>query len=254
MSHPVSDEINRSGSHASGTADCQVCAAIAAMVRGGGLRIGSARLPWAGRLPPIHDRREVRSRQTILRPGETLEGVPVICDGWAARVARLSDGRRQILSFLLPGDLVSASAVFASSVNFYVESITAVTHANFIREEFQAKLLGEPKNIKALMGICVAEQEEADRLVADLGRRRAEERLARLFLHLMERLKMRDMVQDHAFALPLRQSHMADATGLTPVHVNRVLGTLRDDGIIELSGGTLRIANLLKLQRLADVN
>jgi CRP-like cAMP-binding protein len=70
----------------------------------------------------------------------------------------------------------------------------------------------------------------------------------------MERLKMRDMVQDHAFALPLRQSHMADATGLTPVHVNRVLGTLRDDGIIELSGGTLRIANLLKLQRLADVN
>jgi CRP-like cAMP-binding protein len=105
----------------------------------------------------------------------------------------------------------------------------------------------------ALVSACLAEKEEVDQLATNLGRRRAEERIARLFLHLKERLEMRGLVRDQSFALPLRQQHIADATGLTSVHVNRVIGALRNDGIIELANGMLKIANLAGLQRVADL-
>ena len=232
---------------------CPVCAALDSLINGE-LVSGSSPLLWPGRLPPQRDQQAARSRQTIYQPGEKLDGVPVVCDGWAARVSRLSDGRRQILSFVLPGDLVSTSALFAGSLNFHVEAITAVRYARYNRAEFIAKLAAEPNLVKALMKICFAEKDEADRLVTDLGRRRAEERLARLFLHLMARLEMRGMVRNQSFALPLRQQHIADAAGLTPVHVNRVIGALRGDGIIELAHGVLKVVNLARLQRLADLN
>jgi CRP/FNR family transcriptional regulator len=208
---------------------------------------------WLERLPLRRGQQSARPRQTFYRASEALDGVPVICDGWAARVSRLSDGRRQILSFVLPGDLVSTDAVFAGSLNFFVEAISAVRHSRYDRADFNERLAAEPNLIKILMGICLAEKEEIDQLATNLGRRRAEERIARLFLHLMERLDARGLVRDQSFALPLRQQHIADATGLTPVHVNRVLGTLRGDGLIEMSNGVLKIANLAGLQRLADL-
>src|SRR5207245_2818701 len=73
---------------------------------------------WPDLLPLPRNQQSARPRQTIYRAGDLLDGVPVICDGWAARVIRLSDGRRQILSFVLPGSLVSTSAVFSGSLNF----------------------------------------------------------------------------------------------------------------------------------------
>jgi CRP/FNR family transcriptional regulator len=208
---------------------------------------------WLERLPLRRSQQSARSRQTIYRAGEPLNGLPVICDGWAARVSRLSDGRRQILSIVLPGDLVSTNAVFVGSLNFFVEAITAVRHSCFDRSDFNARLAAKPSLIKALVAASLAEKEEIDQLAINLGRRRAEERIARLFLYLMERLKMRGLVRDNSFALPLRQQHIADATGLTPVHVNRVLGALRSDGLIEISGGILKITNLAALQRAADL-
>ena len=208
---------------------------------------------WLERLPLRRSYQVARPRQTIYRAGEALDGVPIICDGWAARVSRLSDGRRQILSFVLPGDLVSTNAVFAGSLNFFVEAITTVRHSSYDRADLNERLGAEPSLIKILVGACLAEKDEIDQLATNLGRRRAEERIARLFLHLKERLDARGLVRDQSFALPLRQQHIADATGLTPVHVNRVLGALRTEGLIELSSGILKIANPAGLQRIADL-
>jgi len=240
--HPVSEK-----------SACPVCAALDSLVHSE-LSSVSSPLLWPGRLPPQRDQQAARPRQTIFQPGETLDGVQIICDGWAARVSRLSDGRRQILSFVLPGDLVSTRSLFAGSLNFYVEAITAVRYACYRRAEFIAKLAAEPNLVMALIRINLAEKDEADRLAADLGRRRAEERLARLFLQLMARLEIRGLVRDQSFALPLRQQHIADATGLTSVHVNRVIGALRGDGLIELAHGVLKVTNLAQLRRLADLN
>ncbi len=211
-----------------------------------------SREPWPRLLELRRAEVTTRPRQTIYRAGDVLEGVPVVCDGWAARVSRLSNGRRQILSFVLPGDLVSTNAVFAESLNFFVEAITAVRYSAYDRPHLSESLGSSPQLVRALVGACLAEKDEADQLATNLGRRRAEERIARLFLHLQERLETRGLALNGALPIPLRQQQIADATGLTPVHVNRVIGSMRSHGLIEMADGILKIANLSALQRLAD--
>jgi CRP/FNR family transcriptional regulator len=208
---------------------------------------------WPERLPPEQCAKVFRARQTIYRAGETLNGVPMVSEGWAATVSRLSDGRRQILSFLLPGTLVSTTAVFVDRLNFYVEAITAVRYCSYDRTYLNQSLAADPNLIRAMAKTCLFEKEQAEQLVTNLGRRRAEERIAHLFLNLRARLKWRGLVRDDSFELPLRQQHIADATGLTPVHVNRVLGSLRKARLITICDGILKITDFAGLQRLADL-
>src|SRR5882724_8836074 len=84
---------------------------------------------WQRVFPLQLERQLIRSRHCIYRAGDILEGIPVVHSGWAARVRRLSDGRRQILSFILPGDLISAGAVFSDRLSFFVDAITDVRYA-----------------------------------------------------------------------------------------------------------------------------
>ncbi|MGZ5178647.1 MAG: Crp/Fnr family transcriptional regulator [Burkholderiales bacterium] len=83
-----------------------------------------------------------------------------------------------------------------------------------------------------------------------LGQRSAEERVAYLFLHLTQRVAGQSVICENRYPFPLRQQHIADAVGLTPVHVSRVMSLFRDRGIIELSNGVLQVLNLSELERL----
>ena len=168
------------------------------------------------------------------------------------RVNRLADGRRQILSFLIPGDLFSATAPFQDSFNFHVQ---AVTHVRFglIKRAVIISRLDDAKALQALAGICIAERNEADQLLTDLGQRTAVARIARLLLYLLERLTSRGMVQELTFGFPLRQQHIADAVGLTTVHVDRVISMFRKSGLIEIESGQLKILNLKQLQHAGEM-
>jgi CRP-like cAMP-binding protein len=208
--------------------------------------------PWPFKLPAHQRTRAVRARHVIYRAGDPLEGVPVIVDGWAACISRLSNGRRQILNFLLPGDMVCANAVFTGRLSFFVEAITAVRCFAYDRHDFLGAMASEPGAFNALIRTFLSEKSQADELVTDLGCRSAPERIARLILHLLRRLELRGQVIDGACAVPLRQQHMADTTGLTSVYVNRVLRSFRADGLLELSGGRLRVLDLAALRRVAD--
>ncbi len=87
-------------------------------------------------------------------------------------------------------------------------------------------------------------------LLAVLGQRSAEERIAYLFLHLIPRIAARTVVRDQRYPFPLRQQHIADTVGLTPVHVSRVLGMFRDRRILTLSDGTLHVTDQQQLERI----
>ena len=93
---------------------------------------------------------------------------------------------------------------------------------------------------------------QGDQLALDLGRRTADERIARLILNLAPRLAKRGMANGPAMDFPLRQRHIADATGLTPVHVSKVLGEFQRAGLIEISSRSLTIINETELRRAAD--
>jgi CRP-like cAMP-binding protein len=228
-------------------------AAEAGITSGDAAGPDKSRGAWQRAFPLQQERHLIKARHNIYRAGENLSGVPIVHSGWAARVRRLPDGRRQILSFILPGELISAGAVFADRLSFHVEAITDVRYAVYRRTEPAELLTRDPDLLQALISGCLAEKAELEELATDLGRRRAEERIARLFLQLRNRLQALGQAPGMSFDMPLRQQHIADATGMTVIHVGRVMGALRNDGIIQLSGGVLAITDLAALKRLAEV-
>src|SRR5690606_34307707 len=136
-----------------------------------------------------------------------------------------------------------------------VEAITDVRYRNFNRTELKSLICSHPDMLERFSAAWVEERSRADQLIVDLGRRTADERIARLILSLGERLARRNMVRESPleFAFPLRQHHIADATGLTSVHVSKVLTEFRRDGLIKLSDRSLTILEEARFRRIAHM-
>jgi CRP/FNR family transcriptional regulator, anaerobic regulatory protein len=183
------------------------------------------------------------------------DAVPIICSGWAASVTMLPDGRRQILSFLLPGDVISAGSLFAPRPRRVIQAITDVQYRKFRRHELKVILLKRQDFLDKVLTTWVEEESRADDLIVDLGRRSGDERIARLILKLVERLRTRDMVRGDPLEMefPLRQHHIVDATGLTQVHVSKVISDFRRAGLIKFSSRTLTILDLAGLHHKANI-
>ena len=116
--------------------------------------------------------------------------------------------------------------------------------------DLKVKLFADPQILDALTRICAAERCAANNMIIDLGRRSADERIAHLILNITERIGLRSVIREQTYPFPLRQQDIADMSGLTPVHVSRVLGKFRQANLIELSGGKLRINNIEELRRI----
>lgn len=177
--------------------------------------------------------RLIHRGRNLMNEGRAIVRPALILEGWAARVRLFEDGRLQILSFLLPGDLIGhchhAYPVAASTV-------TALSDVRYCA--------APPASLSARLAQAYAVSqayEEAYLLaqIARLGRLTALERLGDLLLELLERLELCGLAHQGRFELPLTQQILADATGLTVVHVNRMVRELRQHGDITWSGGSL---------------
>lgn len=218
-----------------------------------GAKSSDAEINWVADTRPLASSMQViPARRTICHPKEWSEFIPIICQGWAASSITMLDGRRQILSFLLPGDLVSTACLLEPMSGRTVEAVTDVTCRKFSRTDLKSFLFQRPHLLEKLSKTWIEERTQADQLALDLGRRTADERIARLILNLSERLAKRAMVNGRTMGFPLRQRHVADATGLTPVHVSKVLGEFQRAGLIEINRRTLTIVNETELRRVAD--
>lgn len=198
--------------------------------------------------------RIVPAGKQIATRNQVSEDVFVLCGGWGFRFFQLPDGRRQILNFLLPGDLFSVTSVFEQRFHFSVQALTAVQVSGMRREEVQARLVVNPRILMALAESCTAESEAADKSLTALGQYSAEERIAHLLLHLLRRIAARSVIREQRYPFPLRQQHIADTVGLTTVHVSRIFSLFRDRGVIEVSDGVLKVFNLPELERIGALN
>ncbi len=167
---------------------------------------------------------------------------------------QLPDGRRQILNFVLPGDPFSASSVFEERPHFSVNALTDIQIIGHRRADLQARLATNPRILTALATSCAAEAKAADETLTSLGQCSAEERIAQLLLHLMRRIAVRNVIREQRYPFPLRQQHIADAVGLTPVHVSRVLSLFRERHLLDLSDGILKVFDLPELERIGLLN
>lgn len=193
----------------------------------------------------------ISARQMIHHPKEFSEYVLFICSGQAVSSIGLADGRRQILSILLPGDVVFWTALFEPMSGRLVEAIQDSTYRRVRRDQFHAVLFGFPDLFEIFIEACSQEKAQADQIALSLGRRSAAERIARLILNLMERLTERDLMNGQTMEFHLRLRHIADATGLTPVHASKVLSQLQRTGIIELQKRSLTITDVAELRQVA---
>lgn len=195
--------------------------------------------------------RSTMARRNIYRAGEPSEGVLVLCDGWAVRFVQLPNGKRQILSVVLPGDLVSPTSLLERQLSFSIQAVTDVRYCYFPFAEVRARIQENPALFDIWLRLTAAEHRDADKRLVDLGQRAAQERIAALIIHIMSRFEERGELANDEFPFPLSQQQIADFTGLTPVHTCRVLSFLRKNGICDVGHGVVKVLERSELQRLA---
>jgi CRP-like cAMP-binding protein len=172
--------------------------------------------------------------------------------GWAFRYKTLSDGRRQILGFLLPGDFIGLQDEFADGHTHGVEAVTGTTMCSFERATLWSLFHARPKLGYHITWLAAREEKLVDDNLVTAGRRNASERVAMLLMHLYRRAERVGMVRDGWAEFPFNQQHIADALGLSLVHTNKTLRRLQRLGLYKLDGGWLRILEPHALETLGD--
>jgi CRP-like cAMP-binding protein len=198
--------------------------------------------------------REVGARRDLLREGETPRSVFIVLEGWACRYKTLPDGRRQIVSLFIAGDLCDLNIYILKEMDHSIGAITNLKVAEISREDFERLMLEHPRITQALFWnelVTVAVQRE---WTLNVGQRTAYERIAHLLCEIFMRLRSVGLTKDDSCHFPLTQVDIADATGLTAVHVNRTLQELRREGLVELHGRTLTIPDFQGLRNAAMFN
>jgi CRP-like cAMP-binding protein len=171
--------------------------------------------------------------------------------GWMCRTRQLTDGRRCILDFYLPGDLVGLDGLVRppTAADTVVTLTPAVFHA--LSGRTLDAILQNRDGLLYILDAADAERRRMEHLVLLLARCTAEERIATVLLGLYRRLRRRQLVSGRSFRLPLTQLELADNVGLTVVHVNRVLGRLRRSGIAIVHHKTVVLQDLAALCEVA---
>jgi len=194
-----------------------------------------------------------RAGGLVFKKDDAAEHVFAVCEGWALRFIELAKGPRQNLAVLLPGDLCP-TALFQEKFHYSVEAATDVCITRFGRDDVRQQMLHDPKLRETVAKACAAEQRDVEERLVNLGRRTAEERVSHLLFGLAERLSGHRVRAGYPYAFPLLQRHIPDLTGLTFVHVSRVLTELRNAGVVDVSRGVLTVINLTKLKEIARLS
>jgi CRP-like cAMP-binding protein len=184
-----------------------------------------------------------QARQEIIRDEEKVDHIYLILLGLAARSKQLHDGRRQIMAFLVPGDLCDIEVFVLEAMDHSIVAMSETTCALIPRETIE-KLLSEFSQItKALWWSTMTDSAVLRARIIDHGRRDARERIAHLFYEMLIRNRVVGAAKDDSFPFAVTQDDLADATGLTPVYVNRVLKDLRDSGLVEFKQKVVSVLN-----------
>jgi CRP/FNR family transcriptional regulator len=197
------------------------------------------------------DDREVKAGHDIYSVGEPGTVIYIVVDGWVALYDLLRDGRRQILQFALPGALLGFEADTRAAATHGAEALTDTIVSTIPHRSLAALSSKHPEIAMRFAGLIARDRNLSFDHLTSIGRRSARERVARLLLELFIRYRAQwPGHRPEEMQLPLTQEHIGDATGLTGVHVNRVLGDLRDEGIVQFHYRKLMI---LDPDRLIDV-
>lgn len=195
---------------------------------------------------------EVPAGRTVVRAGVTLTYSLLTIDGVLARYKDLSDGQRQIQELHVAGDFTDLHGFLLKRLDHNVGTLTRVRIALVPHDALRRITEEEPHLSRLLWFSTLLDSAIQREKIVSVGRRPALARLAHLLCELNIRFDLVGLADAGSYALPLTQLDLGDATGLTSVHVNRMLKQLRDDRLVTYRGGRVTIHDWPRLQQVAE--
>jgi len=194
----------------------------------------------------------VPAHADLIREGDKPKGILLVLEGMAFRYKTRASGARQIVAYLVPGDMGDLDVALLDQMDHNIASFSACKVVWIKPETLASIQQNYPTIARALRMSTLVDEATLREWLVNVGCRSAIERIAHLFCELLVRLQVVGLATDNSYTLPLTQLDLADTTGMSNVHVNRSLQELRRQGLIELKGGRLTILNLPRLRAVAE--
>ncbi|MGW9229540.1 Crp/Fnr family transcriptional regulator [Pseudorhizobium sp. NPDC055634] len=188
----------------------------------------------------------------IIVEGERNPSLYTVLSGWGFRYKILEDGRRQILNYVLPGDMIGLQGNVMKEMQHSVEALTRMTLCTFERERFPNLFRSQPALAFDITWIASREESMLDEHLLSVGRRSARERAAYLLAFLDARAQAAIASHGKFRQLPLTQQHVADTLGLSLVHTNKTLRKLMDQGLVRWLDRGCEVIDAEGLYRVAE--
>jgi CRP-like cAMP-binding protein len=195
--------------------------------------------------------RDVQARTDIVADGSWPDKLSLITEGFACRYKQLSDRRRQIMAFLIPGDICDLRALLTGKMDHAVAALDNCRIATISRQKIFVAMEKYPCIELALWRDTMLDAALYRQWLINLGRRAAHQRIAHLLCEIRTRLQAIGRAQDAAYELPITQSDLADAVGFSLVHVNKSLKRLREDGLITFRANEVSVHDWERLRSVA---
>jgi CRP-like cAMP-binding protein len=194
----------------------------------------------------------LKADQDIVREGDRPTRSCALLEGFTAMFKVTAEGKRQITAFHIPGDIPDLQSLHLEVLDTSLSTLTPCKVGFIQHEALQDLCDRHPRIAKALWRETLIDAAIYREWTVNVGRREAYSRIAHILCELTVRMKAVGLTRDDTCKIPITQNEFADATGLSNVHVNRVLQALRSDGLIILKGDTLQVLDWDKLKQAGD--
>lgn len=192
----------------------------------------------------------VEAERDLVREGAPTGQLRLVLDGIAFRYKTVPAGRRQIMAFLLPGDMCDLQIPILGVMDHGIRSLTRCRIASISQAKVD-QWTERARVIRALWWATLVDEAVMREWIVNLGARPADQRVAHLLVELLHRLRSVGLATDKGYALPLSQEKLGECTGLSAVHVNRVLTRLREAGLVTFQRHRVAVDDLDALTAMA---
>ncbi len=196
--------------------------------------------------------RELPARHTLVRAGDRVRTSTLLLDGFMCRYMDDRAGYRQLVAIHVPGDFVDLHAFPMERLDHDIATLSPARIASWTHETLEDIVETRPHFTRMLWFSTLLDASVHREWIFRMGRLDAEGRIAHFMCELKARLDMVGLVHDDRFVLPLKQADVAEACGLTGVHVNRVLRSLRERDLMIFRAGQVTIVNWKQLSALGQ--
>jgi CRP-like cAMP-binding protein len=190
------------------------------------------------------------ARRDIIREGTAPDAIYVLIEGLACRYKLLKNGKRQLVGFVVPGDLCDIHMLVLDRMDHSVGALSPCLAVRLARSVL-TEMLDRPRLAHGLWWSMATEQAILRERLLSMGQRSASERLAHLFCEMFLRLETVGLTEGTSYQLPLTQLELGEASGLSAVHVNRTLKGLRAKGLVDFSDGKVTLMDPVNLRTYA---